>query len=1220
MRIKAIMLTAVMIIQLCVAPVTGLTESRTVYLNETFSSYATNDLPYDFTITGSENNRVVKENESNKVIKLDMTKGMSVIGVPVVETMDTMWFGMRYISSHKLQKGTLFNLIGAAGEENPSIKINEQGNSLSYGKPFKGLSINRWNDVAVKVNYGRGTYSVYVNGVCKIDDWKFENTPSSTIMVELEFGPVSGNSAGAYVYVDDIRIWSGDSYFPVSKSKGISNDEVDFTESEAEAELNIFSGNDFETTIDGLLVNPQSSDYNPNCRMELAKEENGNGYFMYELTTGKGGYFEINAKNSKGTTPVSVCFEFDIKVWENGGTPISFLDMRDQTMAWSQDFYGGSDGKIRAVNGNQEMPIIPGGDWVRMAFAYDLIEHNIDVYADGNKIYENIPMQNQNFGSPLYARIQMQTPDIPLKMGIDNMYVYESDKPVDDVAEKMSSSIVSTFAADESNAQQFLGKNTVFCVDSGAVYANKVRYDGVGKGIIINNRTMIPVRTLSEAFNLEVRWDADSKQVHIGEDVIVTVDDPNIKKGNSTIVSDVPATIIDGRVYLPLRVLAEKILGQNVLWDDSGLVFMNTGEVRVNKQNTSAFNMAYRYMMYDRMSGDELVELMTDAPRPRLLCDAEKIDVIKKWVQEDELAAEWFENAKNSAEGYIKQAPIPYNVSNGKIDRARAREEMIITLSLLYRVTGEEKYAEKAWQELENISTYPNWWPQHALETGALLIAASVGYDWLYDWLGEERREIIAEAIYTMGLCEVQKTFSTQSSGASYVRGSDNWVAVVNAGIIMGCMTIAHIEKYQPVVKDVFESSCMALEYIYNEFAPDGAWFEGPGYAIYTTHYLKYVLSSMQTAFGHCLNHDASPGLNRAPWFLIDLAGPLGWNFMHNSGSRPMASTVYAAEGQDGLWWGAHYNDPALTVAMISHMKQHSIPGGAQELIHTNPDHIDTPLANIPLDNKYGNVEYGVIRDGYGTGDEMWVSFHGGSNDFGHAHPDAGAFCFDALGERWATDIGADDYSLPEWGFGRSKYYVVRAEGHNVPVINPDADCGQEKTAVHSLITEFESCGDQGSYAILDLSVDYDKKDAEKVLRGFSIMDNRQSLTIRDEITLKKADREVYWFMHMEQGTEVDIQGDHAILTKNGKKMRVDFITNGKDAVLSEMKAEPLPTSPQGYVGTYDLTQYYKKLAIKTTASGELNITVRLTPMDGRTTDYTVDTTPLAQWKEKVIK
>ena len=65
-------------------------------------------------------------------------------------------------------------------------------------------------------------------------------------MVEFEFGPVSGDSQGAYVYVDDIRVWSGDSYLPVSKSYAVSDDEIEFTETEAEGELNIFSGNDFE--------------------------------------------------------------------------------------------------------------------------------------------------------------------------------------------------------------------------------------------------------------------------------------------------------------------------------------------------------------------------------------------------------------------------------------------------------------------------------------------------------------------------------------------------------------------------------------------------------------------------------------------------------------------------------------------------------------------------------------------------------------------------------------------------------------------------------------------------------------------------------------------------------------------------------------------------------------------------------------------------------------
>ena len=60
--------------------------------------------------------------------------------------------------------------------------------------------------------------------------------------------------------------------------------------------------------------------------------------------------------------------------------------------------------------------------------------------------------------------------------------------------------------------------------------------------------------------------------------------------------------------------------------------------------------------------------------------------------------------------------------------------------------------------------------------------------------------------------------------------------------------------------------------------------------------------------------------------------------------------------------------------------------------------------------------------------DGAFVSFHGGQTTGGHNHYDGGTFVFDAMGERWASDLGADDYNLAA-EYGKEALYRNRAEG-----------------------------------------------------------------------------------------------------------------------------------------------------------------------------------------------
>lgn len=78
---------------------------------------------------------------------------------------------------------------------------------------------------------------------------------------------------------------------------------------------------------------------------------------------------------------------------------------------------------------------------------------------------------------------------------------------------------------------------------------------------IINNRTMVPLRFIGEALGAELNWNAETKTVIItlnGKEVKMVIDQP-------TFGMDTPPTIVQGRTLVPVRFISES-LGADVVW------------------------------------------------------------------------------------------------------------------------------------------------------------------------------------------------------------------------------------------------------------------------------------------------------------------------------------------------------------------------------------------------------------------------------------------------------------------------------------------------------------------------------------------------------------------------------------------------------------------------------------------------------------------------------
>jgi len=113
---------------------------------------------------------------------------------------------------------------------------------------------------------------------------------------------------------------------------------------------------------------------------------------------------------------------------------------------------------------------------------------------------------------------------------------------------------------------------------------NKIKFPDVQPIIDENNRTLVPVRFISEALGAEVSWNQELKQVTIEKDsnTIKLIIGENKATVNDKVVEfDSKAILKDSRTLVPVRFISET-LGVKVDWDNETRTVL-IGENDINK-------------------------------------------------------------------------------------------------------------------------------------------------------------------------------------------------------------------------------------------------------------------------------------------------------------------------------------------------------------------------------------------------------------------------------------------------------------------------------------------------------------------------------------------------------------------------------------------------------------------------------------------------------------
>lgn len=101
------------------------------------------------------------------------------------------------------------------------------------------------------------------------------------------------------------------------------------------------------------------------------------------------------------------------------------------------------------------------------------------------------------------------------------------------------------------------------------VIVNNNRLEFDVQPIIVEGRTLVPLRKIFESLGAIVLWDGENRIVTASNDnnfIILPIDSRYATVSNRKIELDVAARIMEGRAMVPLRFIAES-LGADVKWN-----------------------------------------------------------------------------------------------------------------------------------------------------------------------------------------------------------------------------------------------------------------------------------------------------------------------------------------------------------------------------------------------------------------------------------------------------------------------------------------------------------------------------------------------------------------------------------------------------------------------------------------------------------------------------
>lgn len=566
---------------------------------------------------------------------------------------------------------------------------------------------------------------------------------------------------------------------------------------------------------------------------------------------------------------------------------------------------------------------------------------------------------------------------------------------------------------------------------------------------------------------------------------------------------------------------------------------------------------------------------LADDKHPFVLVDENNFETVRREIaahSETEYTKALTAFVMDNADGLLDTAvypPLAYALDeeNSILPISREVFNRIVILGYAWQLTGNTVYADRAWQELESVCAYDDWCPSHFLASAEMALAAATGYDWFYSYLNDVQKDLLAEKTYEYA---IEPALSKNYLANWFTWSKNNWNSICYSGIGIACMTFA--SRYPDAAAEFLHMCYQNMPIAFENFTPNGVYAEGPGYCQSGMNAITYFIATSRNLFDTDFGMSEIDGFAQLGYFPVYITTPTGvFNFGDNKGWRCYTPVLH--------WYASEY-DAALLAAYQMQDFPYTFAPDSSDNTERNGEGKENALASlwynrsftgdtaqfadellaVCLDSDAGE-SLALMRSAYLDENAAFAGIKGGYNYTNHGDLDIGTFVYDALGERWAEELGPGNYDAPNYfvnlpAGGRWKNYVKRAEGQNTLVINPKLTLDDQYAFARCGIYSFDETA--GSCSI-DMTDAYSMNGASSVNRDFTLNADSGSLTITDSVKcFVKSD--IYWFMHTKADIEI-IDEKTAILTKNGKQIQVTLMNDGAFSIMGMESVKPSYTS-----------------------------------------------------------
>ncbi len=128
-------------------------------------------------------------------------------------------------------------------------------------------------------------------------------------------------------------------------------------------------------------------------------------------------------------------------------------------------------------------------------------------------------------------------------------------------------------------------------INNKTMTANGIEKEIDSEPIIINNRTLLPIRAVMEEIGGTVNWDNETQEITLtyqGDITRLVIDSTTAYLNDTAITIDTAPVIINGRTMLPIRFIAESF-HFDVVWDNQTITItkQETAEQQLTIENTN---------------------------------------------------------------------------------------------------------------------------------------------------------------------------------------------------------------------------------------------------------------------------------------------------------------------------------------------------------------------------------------------------------------------------------------------------------------------------------------------------------------------------------------------------------------------------------------------------------------------------------------------------------